>query len=123
MVSTAKRTKKKTAKKKKKKVVLTAEQKAALAAKRKAALAAQKIVVGVAKEKAKVNLAGWITVKEAAELLAVTPRRIRDFLLSGRLPAMIVGSTWLIQRKDVLDFSNVERKPGKPSSKKGKPQS
>lgn len=73
--------------------------------------------VGVAKERAKLILSGWITAKEAAEMLNLTPRRVNDFLRSGRLSAMRVGRNWFIRRKDVLDFSGIKRKPGRPIPK------
>ena len=76
---------------------------------------AKRKVVNIAKEKARLELAGWLTVKEVADLLKLTPRRIRDFLLSGRLPAMRLGRTWFVQRRDVLDFSRIERTPGRPA--------
>ncbi len=78
---------------------------------------AKRKVVNIAKEKAGLELAGWITVEEAAEMLKLTPRRVRNFLLSGRLAAMRVGRTWFIQRKDVLDFSLIQRTPGRPVEK------
>ena len=98
----------------KKKAEIAAKKKAEKAAKKKAEIAAKKVVIGFAKERAKIELAGWITVSEVAKMLRITPRRVRDFLLKGRLPAMRVGRTWLIQRKDVLNFSQMERQPGRP---------
>jgi excisionase family DNA binding protein len=97
-----------------KKAERAAEKKAEKAAKKKAEIAAKKVVIGIAEERAKIELAGWLTVSEVAKMLRITPRRVRDFLLKGRLPAMRVGRTWLIQRKDVLNFSQMERQPGRP---------
>lgn len=99
----------------KKKAKMAAKRKKRKAAKKKAEKAAKKKVVNFAKERAKLVLAGWLTVDEVAKMLRLTPRRVRDFLLKGRLSAMVIGRTWFIQRKDVLAFSGIKRKPGRPA--------
>ncbi len=70
--------------------------------------------IAIAKDRAKTNLPDLVTVSEAAEMLGVTPRRVRDFLLTGRLPAMRFARMWMIKKVDVLNFAQVARTPGKP---------
>lgn len=71
--------------------------------------------VKVAKNRAKIKMAGWITVSEASKMLGVSDRRVRDFLLSGRLPAMRLAHIWLIKKEEVIRFAQIPRFPGKPS--------
>ncbi len=73
--------------------------------------------VAIAKNRAKVNMAGWVTVSEAAGMLNVSDRRVRDFLLSGRLPAMRLQQFWMIKKEEVIKFAQIPRLPGKHSSK------
>ena len=60
-----------------------------------------------------------LTTKEAAEYLNVTPSRVRQMVLSGRLPAEKFGRDLLIYEKDLALVA--ERKPGRPPkpAKKG----
>ena len=43
----------------------------------------------------------WLTTTEAASLLGVTDRAIRNWCASGRLPATRRGGRWLINAADV----------------------
>ena len=52
-----------------------------------------------------------LTTTEAADLMGVTPRRVRALITSGRLRARKVGRDWQIRRADA---QNLERKPGRP---------
>lgn len=53
-----------------------------------------------------------LTTKEAADLLNVSPSRVRQMVLSGRLPAEKFGRDLLIQEKDLALVAN--RKLGRP---------
>jgi len=70
--------------------------------------------VKVAKKRAERVMAGWVEVPEAAEMLGVSVRRVRDFLLSGRLPAMRLAHVWLIKKEEIIKFAQIPRIPGKP---------
>jgi excisionase family DNA binding protein len=67
-----------------------------------------------------------ITSAEAAEKLGVHQTRVQVLIRAGRLPAQLIGGTYIIDEKD-LDLVK-ERKPGRPkqnakkrrSAKKGK---
>ncbi len=55
-----------------------------------------------------------ITVEKAAEIIGdVKPRRVRQFVAEGRLPAIRVKSTYLIKWSDLLDFKDVPRRSGR----------
>lgn len=56
-----------------------------------------------------------LTTSQAADFLGVTPSRIRQLIIDGRLPATKVGRDQLI-RKDVLEaFSEIPRqRTGRP---------
>ena len=47
------------------------------------------------------EIEGYLTVKEAAEILKVTGGRIRQFIAEGRLNSIKVGTTRLIKREDL----------------------
>jgi len=53
-----------------------------------------------------------LTTKEAAEILGVTPSRIRQFVLEKRLPATKHGRDLFIRKKDLLAMER--RPPGRP---------
>jgi excisionase family DNA binding protein len=57
-----------------------------------------------------------LTTKQAAKALAVNDSRVRQFILSGRLPAQKFGRDWIIKEKDLKRVA--DRKPGRP--KKGR---
>lgn len=57
-----------------------------------------------------------LTVKEAAEILDVTPHRVRQFIRSGELPAREQG-VYLIKRSDLRLVKN-RAKPGRPKKEK-----
>lgn len=58
------------------------------------------------------EIEGYLTVKEAAELKNVTGGRIRQFINEGRLPSIKVGTTRLIKEEDL---KNLEvKKTGRP---------
>jgi hypothetical protein len=59
-----------------------------------------------------------VTTAKAAELLGVTPGRIRHFLNDGRLPGQKSGRDWFIL---VGDLEKLERHQGWPKGKARKP--
>ena len=61
----------------------------------------------------------FINTKAAAEILGVNDSRVRQLILSGRLPAQKVGRDWIIRERDLAKVA--DRKPGRPRKKdKGK---
>ncbi len=70
--------------------------------------------IAIAKERAKTNLPDYVNVPEAAKMLGVSPRRVRNFLLKGRLPGIRFARMWMIKKVDVLNFAQVTRPVGKP---------
>jgi excisionase family DNA binding protein len=53
------------------------------------------------------------TATEAAHELGVTARRVRAMLQSGDLPALRVKRLWLVTEKDLQEFQQRPRKPGR----------
>ena len=58
-----------------------------------------------------------LTVKEAAERLGVTPGRVRQFIVEGRLKGEKVGNVWVFTEDEIARFSEEPRRPG-PKKKK-----
>jgi excisionase family DNA binding protein len=59
-----------------------------------------------------------LTTDQAAERLGVTPRRVRQLIASGALPAERLGRDWLIQ-EEALAAVTIRPGPGYP---KGRPR-
>jgi len=59
------------------------------------------------------RLTGWLTTREAGDALGLTPGRIRQFYLEGRLPATKRGRDLLIRARDLKRVR--DRRPGRPS--------
>jgi len=57
----------------------------------------------------------WITTHDAAKELGVTPGRVRQYVLEGRLPATKSGRDLLIRRND-LNLIRERRTAGRPSA-------
>ena len=53
-----------------------------------------------------------LTTKQAAKALKVNDSRVRQLILSGRLPALKLGRDWIIKENDLKKVEN--RKPGRP---------
>jgi excisionase family DNA binding protein len=53
-----------------------------------------------------------LTTKQAAKVLKINDSRVRQLILSGRLPAKKFGRDWQIREKDLKKVEN--RKPGRP---------
>lgn len=56
-----------------------------------------------------------ITTKEAAKRLGITPRRVQEFVKTGRLPASMFGGSYMIDEKHLKLVAN--RRPGRPPKK------
>ena len=59
-----------------------------------------------------------ITTNQAARILFVSPLRVRQFILEGRLPAAQFGRSWMLPRAAVLKFAMKKRKPGRPKKRR-----
>ncbi len=55
-----------------------------------------------------------LTVKQAAEILRISDRRVRQLILEGRLPATKFTNAWMIKKKDLEKVQ--DRKPGRPKN-------
>ncbi len=58
-------------------------------------------------------LEGFITTKEAAQILNVSEGRIRQLVADGRLPAVKVGQTNLVKESD-LEIVRERKRTGRP---------
>lgn len=56
-----------------------------------------------------------ITVTQAAAILGIAGGNVRRLIRDGRLPATLMGKTYLIRRADLKLVRN--RKPGRPRKK------
>ncbi len=65
---------------------------------------------------------GYLTVNEAGKELGVSARRVRQFLLDGRLSAIKVGNQYLISKEAVFNFKDKPRKVGRPPGSISKPK-
>lgn len=54
----------------------------------------------------------FLTTKQAAERLGITPRRVQALVTAGRLPAQKFGRDYMIREKDLKLVE--ERKVGRP---------
>jgi excisionase family DNA binding protein len=54
----------------------------------------------------------FLTTKQVAEKLGITPRRVQALIEAGRLPAQKFGRDYLIREKDLKLVE--ERKVGRP---------
>jgi excisionase family DNA binding protein len=57
----------------------------------------------------------FLTTKQVAERLGITPRRVQALVTAGRLPAQKIGRDYLIKEAD-LKLVEV-RKVGRPATK------
>ena len=64
------------------------------------------------------ELKGYLTTPQVAELLGVTPRRVLALIKDGRLPSQQFGRDHLIRESDLKLVAN--RKPGRPRQIKPK---
>ncbi len=64
-------------------------------------------------------LDGFITTKEAAQILNVSEGRIRQLVADGRLPAVKVGQTNLVKESD-LELVRERKRTGRPPKTESK---
>ena len=57
-----------------------------------------------------------LTTKQTAALLGINDSRVRQLILSGRLPAQKIGRDWIIREKDLKKVA--DRKPGRPKKER-----
>lgn len=62
-------------------------------------------------------LEGFLTTKEAAQILNVSEGRIRQLVADGRLPAVKVGQTNLVKESD-LELVRERKRTGRPPKDK-----
>lgn len=58
------------------------------------------------------EIAGGLTVQQAADELEISPRRVNALITDGRLPATKLGNRWFIKSEDLVLVE--ERTPGRP---------
>lgn len=62
-----------------------------------------------------------VSVQDAAILLGVSDRRVRQLCAAGRIKHQQVGRAYLIDERALKAFAQIERKPGNHiTTKKGK---
>jgi excisionase family DNA binding protein len=57
----------------------------------------------------------FLTTKQVAERLGITPRRVQALVTAGKLPAQKIGRDYLIKEKDLKLVEN--RKVGRPKKR------
>jgi excisionase family DNA binding protein len=55
----------------------------------------------------------FVTVEEAADIVGVSPVRVRQFCQDGRLGQKL-GNHWLISKAEAVEFAEKERPNGRP---------
>lgn len=64
------------------------------------------------------ELLDLIDVSEAAVIIGVSRRRVQAMCKSGRLPAVLVGNSYVIRRADAERVRAEEREAGRPHKKR-----
>ena len=59
-----------------------------------------------------------LNTKQVAEILNISPIRVRQLIRGGRIVAQLVGRDYVIEESEVKRLEASERKPGRPASKK-----
>ncbi len=54
----------------------------------------------------------WITPREAAELIGVTPHHVRHLARTGTIEARKFGHAWMVKRASAEAYAVKERRPG-----------
>lgn len=73
------------------------------------------VTVGVmpkSRESSHVRLDDWITPREAAELIGVTPYQVRHLARTGILEGRKFGYAWMISRASAEAYAASDRHPG-----------
>jgi len=59
----------------------------------------------------------YLTTKEAAKILGVLPRQVTRLIGAGKIKASKIGRDWIINEKDLNDYLDRRRSPGRPRRK------
>lgn len=59
-----------------------------------------------------IQLDEWITPREAAELIDVTPHQVRHLARNGIVKARKFGRAWMIHRASAEAYAETDRRPG-----------
>jgi excisionase family DNA binding protein len=62
-------------------------------------------------------IAGLLTTQEVAKRLGVLPRQVTRLIEKGKIPAQKYGRDYLIDEKDLEEYSSNRRQPGRPRKK------
>ena len=57
-------------------------------------------------------LEGWITTREAAEMLGVTLHQVRHLAYEGVIEAKKIAHAWIVKRASVEAYATSDRRPG-----------
>lgn len=57
----------------------------------------------------------YLTLSEVAQILSLSPVRVRQLAQIGRLRASKVGDRWVVTEREVQRFAALRRAPGRPS--------
>ena len=68
------------------------------------------------------KIKGYITVKEAADLIGVVGQRIRQMAAAGEIKSVKVAGVWLIDAKDAKRIAKEPSDIGKPRGAKNIPK-
>ncbi|MDQ3636097.1 MAG: helix-turn-helix domain-containing protein [Acidobacteriota bacterium] len=60
---------------------------------------------------------GYLTTKQAGEVLGITPDRVRQLISEGTIKAEKFGRDNFILESEVKRVEKMDRKPGRPSKK------
>ncbi len=64
-------------------------------------------------------IGNYLTTDEVAEILGITPGRVRQIVVDGRLvPDEKIGNANLFTRENIDNFAKLERKNGRPKNDK-----
>jgi excisionase family DNA binding protein len=69
-------------------------------------------LIDIARERTTLEQMGLVTTKEAAQILGVTPARVRQFIKDGRLAAEKRGRDHLLEDQEVQRFKRHGRRSG-----------
>ncbi len=58
-----------------------------------------------------------LSVSQSADILGITPSRVRALIKNGSLNASKIGRVWLLEEKDVLQRVSENPKAGRPKTK------
>jgi excisionase family DNA binding protein len=59
----------------------------------------------------------WFSIPEAAQTLGISPQRVHQLILAGRLHATRVGRAWAVSSRELKRFEGLPRPVGRPKKK------